>query len=268
MQDRPTLSLKPKPAPASGPGTARRKPFRIAGLPAVTALFDRDPDRAEKLYFDDRLKEAAGPFCARLAAARKPYRLVPAAELEKIAGSAMHGGIVAEAAPRPVLPFSLDQARGWAATGRPLLILDGVSNPHNLGAILRTAAFFGIDRVLISDHPSQALPSEAAYRVAEGGFEHVNLHRAADFPAALKALGGLYRTIGTALGPFPALSDLTRRADGKPVAVVMGNEEHGMPPSSQAACTELVTIAGSGRVQSLNVSATTAILAFLMTRGA
>lgn len=266
MSNRPTLSLKPK-APPAPAGKARRKPFRIAGLPAVAALFARDPDRVEKLYYDERLKDAAGPFCALLAAARKPYRMVPGAELEKIAGSAMHGGIIAEAAPRPVLPYSLDLARGWAAAGRPLLILDGVSNPHNLGAIARTAAFFGIDRVVISDHPGQALPSEAAYRVAEGGFEYVTLHRATDFAAALTALGTVYRTIGTALGPYPALSDLTRLPGGKPVAVVMGNEEQGMPPASQAACTDLVTIAGSGWVQSLNVSATTAILAFLLARG-
>lgn len=263
MADRPTLSLKPKPAPLK----ARRKPFRIGGLPAVSALFDRDPDRAEKLYFDERLKHAATPFCARMAAARKPFRLVPSEELEKIAGSAMHGGIVVEASPRPVLTFGLDMARGWAAAGVPLLILDGVSNPHNLGAIVRTAAFFGVERIVISDHPGQALPSEAAYRVAEGGFEYVALHRATDFAATLKALGQHYRTIGTALGPFPALSDLSRQPGGKPVAVVMGNEEHGMPPDSQAACTDLVTIAGSGWVQSLNVSATTAILVFLMTKG-
>lgn len=266
MAERPTLSLKPKPAPTA-PGKTRRKPFRIGGLPAVSALFDRDPGRAEKLYFDERLKDAAAPFCAHMAAARKPFRLVPSAELEKIAGSAMHGGIVVEASPRPVLPFSLDLARGWAAAGQPLLVLDGVSNPHNLGAIVRTAAFFGVDRIVISDHPGQALPSEAAYRVAEGGFEHLALYRATDFAATLKALGRLYRTIGTALGPFPALSDLSRQPGGKPVAVVMGNEEHGMPPESQSACTDLVTIAGSGRVQSLNVSATTAILVFLMTRG-
>ena len=266
MADRPTLSLTPKPAPQASV-KARRKPFRIGGLPAVSALFDRDPDRAEKLYFDERLKHAATPFCTRMAAARKPFRLVPSAELEKIAGSAMHGGIVVEASPRPVLPFSLDLGKGWAAAGQPLLILDGVSNPHNLGAIVRTAAFFGVERIVISDHSGQALPSEAAYRVAEGGFEYVTLHRATGFAGTLKALGQHYRTIGTALGPFPALSNLSRQPGGKPVAVVMGNEEHGMPPDSQAACTDLVTIAGSGWVQSLNVSATTAILAFLMTKG-
>lgn len=264
-QPRQTLSLKPKTPPVA-PTKTRRKPFRIGGLPAVSALFATDPDRAEKLYYDDRLKDAAGPFCARMAASRKPYRLVPSDELEKIAGSAMHGGIVVEAAPRPVLPFTLELAANWAASGAPLLILDGVSNPHNLGAILRTAAFFGLERVLISDHPAQALPSEAAYRVAEGGFEHVDLYRSVDLAKVLRGLSGHYRTVGTALGPFPPLSSLSRLPGGKPVAVVMGNEERGMPPDSQAACSELVMIAGSGKVQSLNVSATTAILAFLMTR--
>lgn len=259
---RPPLSLKPA-APAK-PG--RRKPFRVAGWPAVAALFAQDPDRVEKLYFDDRFRADTGAFCARLAEQRKPYRLVPAAELEKIAGSAMHGGIVAEAQPRPILPYPPTLAAEWAKAGRRLLILDGVSNPHNLGAIVRTAAFFGIDRILLSSHKAQALPSEAAYRVAEGGFEYVDIHQARDFPAALAALRPHYRTVGTALGDYPGLDQLAPAADGRPTAFIMGNEEHGMPPESITACEALVTIRGSGRVQSLNVSATTAILAFLLAR--
>ncbi len=262
---RPTLRLKP-PAPPSPARPARRKPFRVAGWPAVAALFAQDPDRVERLYFDERFRADTGPFCARLAEQRKPYRMVPAAELEKIAGSAMHGGIVAEAQPRPVLAYDPAMARQWRAEGRRLLILDGVSNPHNLGAIIRTAAFFGIDRVLISDHKGQALPSEAAYRVAEGGFEYVDLYQAQGFAAALAGLRPHYRTVGTALGDFPGLDALSPSADGRPTAFVMGNEEHGMPPESQSACEALVTIRGSGWVQSLNVSATTAILAFLLAR--
>lgn len=259
---RPTLSLKSA-APAK-PG--RRKPFRIAGWPAVAALFARDPSRVEKLYFDERFRAETGPFCALLAEQRKPYRLVPAAELEKIAGSAMHGGIIAEAQPRPVLPYPPTLAADWAKAGRRLLILDGVSNPHNLGAIVRTAAFFGIDRILLSSHKAQALPSEAAYRVAEGGFEYVDLHQTRDFPAALAALRPHYRTVGTALGDHPGLDQLGPATDGRPTAFVMGNEEQGMPADSMAAVEALVTIRGSGWVQSLNVSATTAILAFLLAR--
>jgi len=230
----------------------------------VQALFARDPGRVERLYFDDRMKGHLGGACALLAETRRPYRLVPAEELEKIAGSAMHGGVVAYAAPRPVLPFDEAAAEAWARAGAPLLLLDGVSNPHNLGAIVRTAAFLGLSRIVLSDHPSQALPSEAAYRVAEGGFEHVDLYRADRFAQRLKRLGAWYRTVGTALGDHRPLSRLS--TGPKPAAVVMGNEEHGVPEATLRACAEVATIPGSGRVQSMNVSATAAILLYEMLR--
>ncbi len=247
--------------PTSAPRQPRppaEKPFRIAGLPAVTALFAQDPGRVERLFFDDRTKAALGDACALLAQTRKPYRLVPAEELEKIAGSAMHGGVVAIAKPRPVLPFDPAAAVAWAGDGQPLLLLDGIGNPHNLGAIVRTAAFFGLPRIVLSDHPGQALPSEAAYRVAEGGFEHVALYRSDGFAAQLRRLGEAYRTIATALGGTRPLDDLV--AGPKPVAVVLGNEEHGLPEATMRACAAVATIPGSGWVQSLNVSATAAIV--------
>lgn len=270
---RPTLTLGSNPGAgaeagaAAAEGARRPKPLRIAGLAAVQALFARDPDRVERLFYEERLKAEAGPFCAHLAGRRRPYRMVGPEEMEKVAGTPLHGGIVAVAAPRPVLPFDLADAARWAAAGHPLLLLDGVGNPHNLGAIVRTAAFFGLERLVLSDHPGQALPSDSAYRVAEGGFEHVTLYRATGFAGALAALGA-YRTIGTALGGHAPLEQLlSATPQGKPVALVLGNEEQGLPPATQAACAALATIPGSGRVQSLNVSATAAILAYLLTRG-
>lgn len=240
----------------------RRKPFHVAGLAAVKALFAADPDRVERLYFEDRTKGELGDACARLAASRRPYRLVTAAELEKIAGTPLHGGVVAVAPPRPVAAFDADAALSWARAGVPLLVLDGIGNPHNLGAIVRTAAFFGLPRILLSDHPGQALPSEAAYRVAEGGFEHVDLIRADPFLPALAALGAGYRIIGTALGGSRPLGDLA--AGPKPAAVVLGNEEHGLSDATLRACHAVATIQGSGRVQSLNVSATAAIVVHVL----
>ncbi|MEI4927341.1 TrmH family RNA methyltransferase, partial [Klebsiella pneumoniae] len=65
----------------------------------------------------------------------------------------------------------------WAQARAPLLVLDGVSNPHNFGAIVRTAAFLGVRHVVLSERPEQAVPSDAAVRVAEGGLEHVVLWR-------------------------------------------------------------------------------------------
>ncbi len=93
-----------------------------------------------------------------LARARKPYRQVDKAELTRVAGTPLHGGLVAIAGPQPLAEF--DETRSvWAKNGKPLLVLDGIGNPHNLGAIARSAAFFGLERMVLADRPEQALPS-------------------------------------------------------------------------------------------------------------
>lgn len=230
---------------------------RIAGLAAVAALFSTSPERVERLFFVAERRAEVEAFCARLARTRKPFRQVNADELARVSGTAMHGGVVALARPRPILPLDPVQARQWASSVPLLLILDGIGNPQNFGAIVRTAAFFGIDRLVISDHPVQAGPSDAAHRVAEGGLEFVQLYRATKLAAALKHLRPAYRVVGTALGSSRPLADLPR---DRPIALVLGNEEAGLDPATLAACDEVVTIPGSGWIQSLNVAASAAIL--------
>ncbi len=257
---------KVRPERARPARKAARKPprdlLRVAGLPAVSALFATAPERVERLFFDERMKTATGGFCTTLARARKPYRLVPPEELARIAGTVLHGGIVAVAQPRPMPELDLAEAARWAADGKLLLLLDGVGNPHNLGAIARSAAFFGLPRLILSDHPAQAQPSDASYRVAEGGLEYLALYRAPRFAQALKRLRRHYRVLGTATDKGRPVHTLAR-AD-KPFALVLGNEEQGLPGSTLSACDEIVTIPGSGRVQSLNVSASAAIFMYAL----
>lgn len=245
---------------------AQPKLSRIAGLPAVAALFQRAPERVERLFFDDRMKAEAAPMCKLMAAARKPFRHVDGEELTKVAATPLHGGIVAVCQPRPVQPFEAVKSFNWAKARQPVVILDGIGNPHNLGAIARTMAFFGLSKLIISDHTGQALPSDAAYRVAEGGLEWVDLMQAKTLPKALERLKPHYRVVGTALGSHQPLGSTF--ADVKtPLALVLGNEEHGLPPATLAACDQIVTIIGAGRVQSLNVAATAAILIHLLATG-
>ncbi|MDP9195630.1 MAG: RNA methyltransferase [Pseudomonadota bacterium] len=246
-------------AAPSTPPPELGKLFRVAGLPAVRALFSRDPGRVERLYYEDRVKTGAGEFCRVMAAERKPYRLSDAAEMERINGSVLHGGILALTRPKTVEAFDLESARRLAPGRKPILMLDGVGNPHNLGAIARTCAFFGIETLVLSDHPEQAGPSEAAWRVAEGGLEYVTLSRAVRFAGLLKRMRPFYHVIGTALAPDAKnLSDV--KMDNRPLAIVLGNEESGLPAATLEACESLVTIRGSGQIQSLNVSATAAIV--------
>ena len=256
--------MRRAPPKKTKPRQEARTLLRVAGLPAVTALFAAAPERIERLFFDERMKGAVAGFCMTLARARKPYRLVPPAELERVAGGVMHGGVVAVAQPRPVLPFDPAEAALWARDGKPLLLLDGVGNPHNLGAIARSAAFFGLTRLVLSDHPGQAAPSDASYRIAEGGLEQLAVYRATDFAAALRRLKPAYRVLGTALERGKPLEALAPSA--KPAALVLGNEEQGLPRATLAACDEIVTIAGSGPLQSLNVSVSAGILLYALLR--
>ncbi len=92
--------------------------------------------------------------------------------------------------------------------------------------------------------------------------EHLDLHRAL-LPAALFEMRPAFRVIGTALGHGQVPG---RLESGLPVALVFGNEETGLDPATIAACDQIWSIPGSGRVQSLNVAAAAAILLYLLTR--
>ena len=232
---------------------------KIAGLQAVSAVFNRDPHRVIRLYYDEKMKKTVGNFCTQMAKMQRPYRLVEDSELQKISGTVLHGGVVAAVVPRTVPDVDLEAAKAWAQAGHDLVILDGIGNPHNLGAIARTMAYFGLKYLLISDHPAQAGLSDAAHRVAEGGLEHLEVYRAVVCAKVCSRLREYYRVVGTALGGR-AVELESLPPDARPLALVLGNEEHGLPYETLNACESTVLIPGSGRVQSLNVSATAAIL--------
>lgn len=239
----------------------RSDELKLCGLAAVRARFGRDAGSIQRLYFDAATGRKLGVICKALAAAKRVYRCVEPSELEKIAGSVHHGGVVAVVAAPRLRPPQPAEVKAWAQRRVPLLLLDRIGNAHNLGAIARTAGFFGITRIIVPNDPAAALPGEAAFRVAEGGLEAVEVYRVpalAAFARELTAAG--YEVIGAAArGGRPELA-VSRGPEAKPVALVLGNEEHGLAPATAAACTRLVTIPGSGAVESLNVSVAAAIL--------
>lgn len=230
----------------------------LCGLPAVQARFAREPESIKRLFFDEPTSRKLGALCKALAVSKKVYRCVTPAELEKIAGTVHHGGVVCVVR-APALNAPLPrEVSAWAARCEPLVLLDRIGNAHNLGAIARTAAFFGVSNIVLPFHPSAALPGEAAHRVAEGGLEYVTIWRVPTLPtfiATLRAAG--YEVLGAATrGGSP----VARGARSKPLALVVGNEEQGLAPEVAKACSGLLTLAGSGKVESLNVSVASAVL--------
>jgi len=244
------------------------KEIPVCGLSAVQALFEKNPEAIKRLFFDQATSRRVAKIASALAKSKRIYRLITAEELEKVGGTLHHGGIVAIIDAKPLETISADQVRRWAAQRAPLLLLDRVGNAHNVGAIARTAAFFGLEDLILPEHPQQAMPSEATYRIAEGGMEHLRLWRVQNLAEFCRALRPSYEVIGAAVAPSsrPLSPWSTTRRGGantarpKPIALVLGNEEHGLSPEVTSACTELITIPGAGnRVESLNVSVAAAV---------
>jgi TrmH RNA methyltransferase len=137
------------------------------------------------------------------------------------------------------------------------LWLDGVGNPHNLGAILRSAAHFGVGAVLLPKHSTLAL-SGAAARVAEGGADAVPFVRLGREDNSIAQLHGAgFKLAATVVRGG---SDLFKAAMPQRVVYVLGAEAEGMSPDLAKACDLRLSIPGSGAVESLNVASATAVL--------
>ena len=251
----------------------KTKEIPVCGLAAVEALYSKNPDTIKRLFFDYATSRKVAKISRELAKTKRIYRVVESHELEKIAGTVHHGGIVAVVEARGLKAPTPEDIERWAKAKAPLLLLDRIGNAHNLGAIVRTAAFLGVERIVIPNDPKQALPGEAAHRVAEGGMEHVELYQVDSLPAFCRELAVRYQVIGTSLDPRAlaldqfATKDALQESGQKPAAVVLGNEETGLSREVAEACTKLVKIPGTGRVESLNVSAAAAILIWVFFHG-
>ena len=234
------------------------------GLKAVRAVFERRPDAIRKLYLDEVRIPLLQPLLKWCAAHRVGSRVVGEDDLRKLAASAHHEGVVADVLRDP--PATLAD---WLATlpegPQCALWLDGVGNPHNFGAILRSAAHFGAGAILLPAHSALAL-SGAAARVAEGGAERVSMVRLDDDREAMKQL----RDAGFALGAtvVEGGNDLFATPLPQRMVYVLGAEREGMDRDLAAECDLRLSIPGTGAVESLNVAAATAVLLATWRRGA
>ena len=236
---------------------AEPDPDRICGHAAVAAVFARRPEDVLRFFHTQERRGLAGRFCAIMARLRRPYRELPPDEMARAAGTLHHGGLVAITRPRDV-PLLDPTALPDILFAAPVLpVLAGIGNPHNLGAIARSAAFFGCRAMVLAGDPRQSGLSDAAARIAEGGLEELALFRAPDAVAFLRALPP--RALALAAMPAGGVTP-ARIPRGRTLALVLGNEETGLAPDILAACGMHVTLAGSGAVESLNVSVAAAVL--------
>jgi TrmH RNA methyltransferase len=228
---------------------------RLYGLNACLAIFAKRPDSIRKVWLvQERIPKlkAVLAYCVQQ---RLGYTIVEDADLEKLSGSAHDEGVCFAVMPVEELSLSTwlrDLAPGPATA----LWLDGVGNPHNFGAILRSAAHFGVAGVLLPKG-SELSMSGAAARIAEGGAEQVpmvRLGRSDNAIAQLQSAGFVLAATVVRGGSALYSTKLPER-----LLLVIGAEQLGVTDELARAATLRLAIPGSGRVESLNVAAATAV---------
>lgn len=240
----------------AAPQSRRSEELRIYGLNAVRAVFARRPDAIRKVYLAEARIPALQPLLKWCVAHRVGYRVVDEADLQKLAASAHHEGVVADVLRAEPMPLST-WLRELGDGPQCALWLDGVGNPHNFGAILRSAAHFGVAAVLLPKDSPLAL-SGAAARVAEGGAEAVPLVRLGRSDNAIAQLRGAGFALAATVVEGGA--DLFTTPLPPRLVYVLGAEGGGMDRDLAAHCDLRVSIPGTGAVESLNVAAATAVL--------
>lgn len=242
----------------------------VSGLRAVEQLLANDHATVSRIYAEYR---TANPRVAALIAEANArgidVQAANRARLQQIGGDARHQGIVAEIR-RSTL---LDEAglrtrvedRLQSAAGRKLLLLalDGIQDPHNLGACLRTADAAGVDAVVAPRHGAAGLTSTVS-KVAAGAAENIPFVQVANLGRVLGWLKdyGVY-VLGTSDKGGTSLFD----ADlDKPLALVMGREHDGLSRGIRDRCDALAGLPMAGAVSSLNVSVATGICLYEVLR--
>ena len=234
----------------------------VCGLNAVMALAEYHPQQINRLFFrEDRLQLLTG-ICKNLAERKRPYKICEDGELEKICKSTHHQGVVAMILLPALEPLSREELEQWAQEGSVGMVLHSVGNDHNLGAIIRSAAFFDVKYIIVCEDNTETLLTTSAYRVAEGGMEHVCVRSIRSTAAFISSASRHLLTIGTDPRARQRIGNLSRMVTEKQkgsgnrpgIAVVLGNEETGLPQEVKDACSVLVRIPGTGLMESLNVA--------------
>ena len=237
----------------------------LMGFNAIEALLESDSGRVHRVWME-RGRRGGRPQRLKSLARRcsVPVQEIDRAGLERLAGGqprSAHQGVVASVAsvaypdPEEVL-----EACGRQAV---VLIADGVEDPRNLGALVRTAAGAGVSGVFIPRHRSAGFSSTVA-RVAAGAAERVPLARVGGMAAFLKSLKHKgFWVIGLHAGAPRSWDEMEYP---EKVALVVGSEGRGLRPLVRETCDEIVSIPLAAGVDSLNVSVAAGICLYEVVR--
>ena len=193
-----------------------------------------------------------------------PVHLDDEHTLRKLAAGGVHQGVVAVLEGIPYVSIA-DIMEAWRTSGlkATILALDGVQDPHNLGALVRTAYCAGCHGIVLPRDRSASL-TPAALKASAGAAAHIPVARVTNMASALDMLrqAGIW-IIGTA--PEAATDPYETDLD-MDLALVMGGEEKGLRPLVRKQCDQVLSIPMVGHISSLNVSVATGVVLFEILR--
>ncbi|MCI6892926.1 MAG: RNA methyltransferase [Treponema sp.] len=254
----------------------KRNELAVCGFATVKKLEKNHPEKIRRLYFTEEVAPKFGGLCRKLAKNHGIYNQKPAGDLEKLSGTVHHQGVVAMIEAPEIQPLDSDITDSWVENHENAVLLDRIGNANNFGAIVRSAAFFGIKNIVIPLDEAQSSITTSSYRVAEGGMEYVNIYSVRSSARLLEAMQGKMIRIGTSLDAKKKVSDLASLSKGdkgdRPLLVVLGNEENGISDVVKKNCDELVIIPWAGMsdgveescIDSLNVAQASSIIFYEM----
>ena len=223
---------------------------KIYGRNAARATFTHRPHAIVRVYIETEVVKEFGDLLQWCAKQKRAYHVVAKADMEKIAKSVHHEGIMLVAKAKPAVSEA-EMLKTLQAKPAPVLFLDRIGNPHNLGAFARTAAHFGVPYLIVGAKDAASMSPSLA-RVAQGGLEHVDFVSAVNPESTLQKLKQAgYKIFGTS--SHAKMSIFATKFSAKS-AFVFGNEVFGVSRKIESLCDETLIIPGTGKVESLNVS--------------
>lgn len=234
----------------------------LFGFHSVTARLKQSPESVKTLYVDHDRVDARARDLQKLATERSvAVNLVSTARLDRLCSGKRHQGVVAmveAVVPKLTLPQLLADLPG--ADAQPLLLLlDGVTDPRNLGACLRVADGAGVHAVIApKDH--SCLLTDVVIHTASGAAESVPYVLVTNLARTIEDLQiAGFRVFGTADEAEASVYDADLSG---PVAWVLGSEDKGLRRLVREHCDQLVSIPMLGSVESLNVSVATGVVLY------
>ncbi len=214
-----------------------------------------------RVLVDPRVRRRLGPLAAAAEQAGVPLEDADAPTLDGLAGGVRHQGVVAVGPPYPYR--SLDELLD-APEPATLVALDEVTDPHNLGAILRSAVAFGATGVLLPRHRSARI-TPVVTRASAGASERARVAEVTNLQRTLQDLGDRgFQVVGLAGDGDVAIDELARAEGGR--VLVVGSEGSGLRRLVRERCTVMARIPFAGPVESLNASVAAAIALYALTR--